>query len=43
MGYRGAGSPNRRTGWGFLTVPRYGRVVVKLSGEALAGTASTGG
>jgi uridylate kinase len=36
------GSPNRRTGWGFLTVPRYGRVVVKLSGEALAGSANTG-
>jgi uridylate kinase len=27
---------------GFLTVPRYRRVVVKLSGEALAGDASTG-
>ena len=27
---------------GVLTVPRYGRVVVKLSGEALAGSASTG-
>ena len=27
---------------GFLIVPRYRRVVVKLSGEALAGSASTG-
>ena len=27
---------------GFLTVPRYRRVVVKLSGEALAGSATTG-
>jgi len=28
--------------WGFLTVPRYRRVVVKLSGEALAGSGSSG-
>ena len=28
--------------WGFLPVPRYRRVVVKLSGEALAGSGSSG-
>ena len=42
MRYRGPGSPLRGPGRGFLTVPRYRRVVVKLSGEALAGKASTG-
>jgi uridylate kinase len=37
-----AGSPQRAAGKGNLTVPRYARVVVKLSGEALAGAAGSG-
>ena len=37
----GVATPGSQDG-GFLTVPRYRRVVVKLSGEALAGSGSSG-